>query len=185
MPLLNNVDALFVGASAADKAYLGATEVWAAGGGGGGLTGVTGWAAPGASYNAGTNRVGWRFTVGASDLTVSALRHFGNGADAATFDVRIHRDSDNVLMANADVARANNAWGQTSITPVVLAAGVTYTVSARSVAGTATVYRNPTSPTYSIDITVTNTGVFGSGDTRPNTNSSANYAPAADFVYAL
>lgn len=168
----------------------GTREIWAADAPEPGAhTGVATWTAPGAGVNAGTNRFGWVFTVGATPITVSKLRHFKYDASAATWRVIIHRNSDNAVMAQADIsfgAGENDAWKEAVVSPVALAAGVTYTVSARVVSGTGFLYRNPVGVVYASAITVVDDGVFGSNnDNRPTSNSAQVYTPTADFAFTL
>lgn len=75
---------------------------------------------------------GYKFVVGASALTVSALggkRHSGTSGD---YTVRI-RDNSGTLIAEALIdydSVAVTEWAYTSVTPVVLSAGATYHITA-------------------------------------------------------
>lgn len=159
----------------------------ASGGGPGGETkyGIASWSSPGTGVLV-AGRFGWVFTVGASDLSVDRLRHYGRGANAAVWRVMIHRNSDNAVIAQADITKAEDAWAEELITPATLTSGVTYTISGRAISGDAALYRNPTGIAYASEITLVDDGVFGgSDDNRPTSATGNAYVPPADFGFVV
>lgn len=85
--------------------------------------GETGW---GVQSPSSTSEVGWRFTVGSSDLLATRLSLYQAGG--ATETVRLYRVSDQTLLASALIASAGS-WAEAPITPVTLAAGEDYAVT--------------------------------------------------------
>lgn len=82
--------------------------------------------------------VGFRFTVGASAMIVTDLGRQRFSGNANSHTVQIWRNSDLVLMASASVDMSTGTVGEfnyTAITPVTLAAGVTYNVASVEVNG--------------------------------------------------
>ena len=71
--------------------------------------------------------VGWRFTVGAASLTVSALRVYP--PFTGSIAVNLWRASDQAKIATVTIATTANTWAEGAIAPVVLAAGADYLVS--------------------------------------------------------
>lgn len=93
-------------------------------------TGVVDWTSPG--VQGGTNtRVGWRFTVGDSPITVTHLRLFRITGQDLEERVIIHRNSDGAVMASLEIAggTADEWFEQELSSPVVLEGGVQYTIS--------------------------------------------------------
>lgn len=90
--------------------------------GGRGFHSETQWGSPISS----SAEIGWRFTVGASDIDVAALMLYD--ADGGTETVNLWRVSDTTLIATASVTSAGG-WGEEEITPVTLAAGADYVVT--------------------------------------------------------
>lgn len=104
------------------------------GGGGGGATGIVSIAA---SSNLNTrDQRGWRFTVGASNITVSGLRTFINANHSET--IRLWRVSDQTLLASVTVNGAPGSWVDGAITPVVLSSGADYIVTTQPNPNTST-----------------------------------------------
>lgn len=146
-----------------------------AGGGGGGGDPFWGVESQTVSTTASVGgRLGWRFTVGASDLTVNALRVYRTGT-GWNESLIIHRVSDGVAVASGIVPSGGSAdvWTTVAVDEVVLAAGVSYTISA-GLPGARSVYRNPSGLTIFAGVTKT-ANVFGTGDTLPASTSSNVY----------
>lgn len=109
--------------------------------GGGGVTcdkfGVTA-VTPGSLVGAGASQVGWRFTVGASDITFCGWRHYridaGPGArDSANQTFRLWDNATSTELASLSVTDIStvNEWVEYDATsPVTLSAGASYTVTA-------------------------------------------------------
>lgn len=118
-------------------------------------------------------RLGWQFTVGASDLTVNALRVKSSANDER---VMIHRVSDGAIMATADIGGNNLSFVAAGISPVTLSAGAAYTISSRRASGgTRNIWRNPSSITYYAGFTRTG-GVFGTDHNLPTTTTTGVYS---------
>lgn len=108
-----------------------------AAGGGAGIPFITGLTIVGTRNNF-DGLVGFRFTVGASPITITDLGRMRFTGNANSHTVAIYRNSDQVLMATASVDVSSGTVGQfnyTSITPVVLAAGVAYNIGSNEVSG--------------------------------------------------
>lgn len=121
-------------------------------------------------------RLGWSFTVGASNILVTKLRVIAVAGNNEL--VRIHRNSDGVLMASATIASASNVWVEGAVSSVTLLAGVSYTVSSRFGGVARSLRRNNT---VTIASAVTKVGdVFGTDDNRP-TSSTGNTYQFCDF----
>ena len=140
----------------------------------------------GANHLADTDaRFGMRFDVGATPLPVNKLRYYARVA--GTYRVRIHRDSDDALMATADIVVASgevDTWREEDVTEATLAASTRYTVSARNTTpATVDVYRNPSSVTYNALITVDSYRT-GTGDGKPAGSVGATYW-AADMGFLV
>lgn len=157
----------------------------AAGGGGGGeAKNVVTWDSV-ASNTAWNVRLGWQFTVGGSDVTVTALTHYGRAATAATWRVMIHRNSDNAVVASADIAKIENEWARAEITPVTLSAGVAYTVSGRVISGAQNFYINPTNVVVAPIVTAGSHVAGNASDVRPTGATGSTYYPVASFEYEV
>lgn len=155
-----------------------------------GISSTTG----GSNFGFTGNSVGWQFTVGASDITVTHLRMQGvAGSSAAAVDVTIWRVSDGAAMVRASVDNgsvAQYAWAETAattITGAVLAAGETYRISSWAPSSTPVseaVHNRNSTPTFNTGIlTADNTGVFATAttaDAMPTTNTANVYA-GVDF----
>jgi hypothetical protein len=129
----------------------------------------------GFATNTFSQRLGWRFTVGGSDITVNRLRVLSPGTGAER--VRIHRHSDGALIATADVAPVAGVWTEVAISSVTLNASTDYVVSSRRTDGSSrSVYQNPsTDATFTSGITKVsgNAGnLFGTTDNIPTSTSS-------------
>ena len=156
-------------------------------GGGGAKTAIESWATPGATTAPGITRLGWVFTVGAVPVTVEALRHFAAAASSNEWRIMIHRNSDSEIMAQVDIAYVaadEGTWVSEGVTPVVLAASTAYTISGRRLTGNL-IYWEPTGVVMASEVTVTNSGVYGSSDARPTTNTGGDYRPVADFEFTV
>lgn len=154
----------------------------AAGGGGGG---TLFWGIESQTVSTAVNlveRLGWRFTVGGTDLTVNALRIY-RAANAFNERLMIHRVSDGVVIADGTVLSGGDldAWVSVAVTEATLAAATEYTISSRAGSSARDVYRNPTAVTIADVITKT-ANVFGSNDDLP-TSTSANVYTFVDFGY--
>ena len=135
-----------------------------------------------------TNRVGFQFTVtGGDNSTVNQLAFYHPIGNNETENVRIHRTSDGVLMAEADFICASAAtydqWLTETISDVVLVNGVRYVISHRAGGAPRALYRNPYYMTIYSRITSLS-HVFGSDDNQPTTASAQTYF-AARFGYAI
>lgn len=172
-----NVAALKVGAANASKAYLGSTLVWEAGGdaptptaGGPAIHSASGWSSASLTQN-----LGWRFTVGANDITVTHLRLYSFGS--ATETVTLYRQSDGAVLATAEVT-AEGGWGETEITPLVLSSGQDYVVSRYAAGASRAVARG--SSAYVLDPGVTLVGSRSSeSSAMPSSTTTTSYLSAA------
>lgn len=138
----------------------------------------TSWAVPSYSLIDGNtvaliSRLGWSFTVTGGDMLVSRLRVILADSLANPENVRIHRNSDNALMTQADITPSFQNYVEAGISPITLADGAAYTISSRNSA-TRSVRRNNT-VTFSPRVTVISTGLFGSDDNRPTSVTSNTY----------
>jgi hypothetical protein len=110
-----------------------------------------------------SQRLGFVFTVGSSNLTCIGLGLFQT--TAASENVRIHRVSDGALIAEANIATTSN-WNDVSISPVTLVASTQYVISARAGGATRTVPRNHSGLVFTTAIS----GIayrFGTDDNQP------------------
>lgn len=80
-------------------------------------------------------RVGYRFTVGAQDLSVTDLEVYGDRSGDLEW-VKIHRWSDGVEITAAQITAVADEWIQVSVTPVTLAANTDYVISTQPVTTT-------------------------------------------------
>lgn len=155
------------------------------GSGGGGSCDESGVDASGFSQGSLTAQNGWRFTVGANDLEVCALRlHSLDNEGEHT--LRLWRVSDEALLASVAMTPTgdNAAWGEAEITPVTLAGGSDYVVTQRRTDGaTRTVYRNPSSLTINSAITLVDNR-FVEADTYP-TNTSGHDYQGVDIKFSI
>jgi hypothetical protein len=107
------------------------------------LTASHSWATAGEVVSL-NNRLGYQFTVGASDIICQKLGVYLPG-DSFAEEVIIHRVSNGAAIRYATITSIANQWVDVSITPLVLSAGVQYVISSRNAFGIArSVYRNPT-----------------------------------------
>jgi hypothetical protein len=128
------------------------------------------------------NRVGFRFTVGANDITCGTFGVFMPG-NSIVERVRIHRVDTGALMASADITSVANTWVDVAITPVLLSAGVQYVISSRRVGGSSrSIYRNHSGLTFdsAIGSIVYRTGL---SDDQP-TSTTANVYAFARFSFS-
>jgi len=131
---------------------------------------------PSSSY-----RLGFRFTVGESDLTVNTLRVYRPGSGDLTENVRIHRQSDGSLIAEADVPSEETAgYVTSSITQVTLSSGADYVVSSRG--GSFRPFAvNPTALSFYSGITLVGY-VYGTGDALPPSSTTT---PVVSFDFGF
>jgi hypothetical protein len=125
-----------------------------------------------------SQRLGFVFTVGSSDLTCIGLGLFET--TAASENVRIHRVSDGALIAEANIATTSN-WNDVSISPVTLVASTQYVISARAGGADRIVPRNYSGLVFTTAIS----GIayrFGTDDNQP-TSSTANSYVFARFEF--
>jgi hypothetical protein len=134
-------------------------------------------------YSSSSHRLGFRFTVGESDLTVNTLRVYRPGSGSTTENVRIHRQSDGSLIAEADVPSEGTAgYVTSSITQVTLSSGADYVVSSRRVGGASRpVARDPTALSFYSGITLVGY-VYGTSDAMPTSSTASKYA-SFDFGF--
>ena len=138
------------------------------------------WSSAGESLSL-TQRLGYRFTVGASDITCQALGVYMPSSSIVE-RVRIHRVDTGALIATSDITSSANAWVDASITPVVLSASVQYVISSKSSSGaTRNVYRSSSGLTFNEAIGSASYW-FGSDDNQPTSSTGNSYA-FARFVF--
>lgn len=122
-----------------------------------------------------TQNLGWRFTVGANNITITHLRLYASGS--ATETVTVYQQSDGTPVASASVT-ATGGWGETEITPVVLSAATDYVVSRYAGGSSRSVNRDPSS--YVLDPGVTFVGSrFSASTAMPTTSTSTPYVSVA------
>lgn len=122
-----------------------------------------------------TQNLGWRFTVGANDITVTHLRLYASGS--ATETVTLYRQSDGATLASASVT-ASGGWGETEVTPVTLSSGEDYVVSRYSGGSSRSVDRDPVG--YVLDPGVTLVGSrFSASSAMPSSTTTTSYLSAA------
>lgn len=132
------------------------------------------------------NHVGWVFTVGASPITVVALRV---NLDSANPDERINlwRNSDGTLLASTIVSTTEDVWAQGAVTPVVLSAGADYSITCVDDAGASrTMNRNSSLSglVFNAAITFVN-GLNGTGSGRPTGNIGNIVQGTPDIVFTI
>jgi hypothetical protein len=126
-------------------------------------------------------RLGYRFTVGSSDITCQSLGVYMPGSSIVE-RVTIHRVDTGASITTADITSTANGWVDASVTPVVLSAGVQYVISSRRTTGASrSVYRNPSGLTFDSAIGTTSYW-FGTSDSQP-TSSTANAYVFARFLF--
>lgn len=123
-----------------------------------------------------SQRIGFSFQVGASDILVNTLGIIRPPATIEnTENIRIHRVSDGALIAGATLLGAGNSWVDTKITPVTLVANETYVISHRETGGTLrATWRNPTGLTFDPGITLVEY-LYGTDDNMPATVTTSAY----------
>jgi hypothetical protein len=128
-----------------------------------------------------SNRLGFRFTVGASDITCQSLGVILPFASSVE-RVIIHRVDTGASIVSADITSSTDVWVDVSVTPVVLSAGVQYVISSRPTTGLSrSVYRNPTTISFNSAIG-TISYWSGTTDSQP-TSSTANVYAFARFFF--
>lgn len=141
--------------------------------------GITSYALDG-STSTGSARYGWVFTVtGGADIACNKLR--ANTPVAGSERVIIHRNSDDAVMAQADITTpGSNAWAAASVTPFVLQNGVTYTISARRPDGLSRSHRIGNTVAFDSRLTSISGVSAPAGDARP-TSADTNGRRFCDF----
>lgn len=71
--------------------------------------------------------MGWEFQVGASDLTLTALRCYIPNTRSQT--VRLWRVSDSTELTSVSVSATADTWSEASVTSLTLSASTNYVVS--------------------------------------------------------
>lgn len=130
-----------------------------------------------------SERLGYSFTVGAADLLCNTLGYYG-GNLVMDENVRIHRVSDGVLIAEGAITPVPEAWVDLTVPEFSLEAGVQYAISHRftGIVGTVRpIRRNHSGLVFYEGITLVGY-LFGSNDDLP-TSGSANAYAAARFGY--
>lgn len=122
-----------------------------------------------------TQQLGWRFTVGAANITVHSLRFYH--ATGSTETVRLWRVSDGALLASASVT-STGGWGEEEIPPVTLLTGAQYVVAARAGGSSRTVHHTPTDAAIDPAITF-DSGVFNNADAFPASTTGTAYMAAS------
>jgi len=129
-----------------------------------------------------SNRFGYQFTVGDSNITCEALGVYSR-ENSRVERVIIHRVDTGATIASADITGIADQWVDVSITPIVLSTGVQYVISSRMTTGAArTVYRNSTGLTFNSAIGSISYK-FGSSDGLPTSTTTTTYA-FARFLFA-
>ena len=121
-----------------------------------------------------TADLGWKFTVGASNITVEKLRIYSTYDGSIT--LRLWRVSDSAKLAEVTVTGVDGSWVEGSISPQTLTAGASYVVSA-GFSNKGYHYNTGTSNAFDSSITF-NEGVHGSLGSYPGTSDG-------DLVYGL
>lgn len=126
------------------------------------------------------SNIGWRFTVGANDVTVAALRLY-NDQPERTETVTVYRYADGSVVAQAEIT-ASGGWTDKLVPPFVLQAGETYVISSYFGGQTRPLNRHGGQPAIDTSITLVS-NMSGSGPSMPTTSSSAanNQYLAASF----
>lgn len=99
-----------------------------------------------------SNRVGYSFTVGGADLSVNSLRAII--AIANIEDVSLHRNSDNALLAQANLVLEANVAKHAIVPEIILEAGQSYTISARDTGNQSRTVREGDTVTVHSGITI-------------------------------
>lgn len=126
------------------------------------------------------NRLGYRFTVGASAITLNRL-YLWLDRDDRVERVMIHRWSDDVIMADAKVVSITDTWASTAIGDVTLAASTDYVISTRFDNSVRGCVRNPSTLNFDPQITLVDYR-FSSDDNKP-TSVTANAYVLTKFGY--
>jgi len=134
----------------------------------------------GAEENFVNTRLGYRFTVGGSAITLNRL-YLWLDRDDRKERVMIHRWSDDVVVADADVNSITDTWASTAIEEVTLAASTDYVISTRWNTSVRGCVRNPSTLNFDPQITLVDYR-FGTSDIKP-TNVTANAYVLTRFGY--
>lgn len=126
---------------------------------------------------------GWRFTVGASDVRVCALRHQSRST-AVSQTLRLWRVSDGALLAaKTYTPSVTSSWEEIPLdTPIVLEAGQTYIVSGRTADGTNKGYRYAFEPIGVHAAVAYGDAVTSASNAMPTTGSG--WIRLVDIVFA-
>lgn len=131
---------------------------------------VSGWSIASLTHN-----VGWRFKVGANDITITHLRYYNDGPQTET--IRLYRASDGALLRSAPVT-TTGGWAEEPVTPVTLTAGHEYVIAHYAGGSARNLNRNPT--TYQLDPAIEYIGaLIGTTDAMPADASGQQYLAAA------
>lgn len=114
--------------------------------------------------------MGYVFTVGANDLVVNKLEVYGFST-GYTEKVRIHKNSNASLVAQASMATTADAWVSATISPVTLLAGEQYTISGWADGFGRNTYNDQTGVSFYEGITF-DTYVFSYGGGMPTGTTS-------------
>lgn len=146
--------------------------------------GITTFVAPNSLAAAG--HYGWAFTVGASNITVTALRVNMNAAVAN--ETLSLWNSAGTLLGQVTVSTPSaDVWAEGSITPVVLTSGQNYSVTNWRAAGSRNTNRNQaTSSTMGFNSALTFLNALsGSGSGRPTGNIGDFLNGIVDIVFTI
>jgi hypothetical protein len=132
------------------------------------------WSGSGASASL-SERLGYRFTVGASSITCQALGIY-LPSDSIVERVTIHRVDTGAAIATADITSTADAWVDVAVAPVVLSAGVQYVISSRRVGGgSRSIYRNHSGLVFAPSIGSISYRT-GTSDSQPTSTTANVYA---------
>lgn len=130
---------------------------------------------------AAANRLGWVFTVTGGDLICNTLRVISPNT-GVTLRPIIHRNSDNVVIAQADILiGAANTWVESSVSEFTLLNGVAYTISDRRTDGSRAVRINNTLSMAGV-VTGISTVSGSNNDSRPTSAYGHTYR-GCDFGF--
>jgi len=76
--------------------------------------------------------IGWKFTVGASNIVINKLRIFA--PSSGSYTIKLWRVSDQALLSSVVVAATGGAWTEGAIAEITLSASTAYVVSTNMIA---------------------------------------------------
>ncbi len=124
-------------------------------------------------------------TVGAADITVTALGRWIISGSSHTHTIRIDLEGGgNIVTAVVDAVGAPNGFKYTSITPVVLSAGVSYWVGSSEAVGGDPWFDDGTTYTTRSDAAIITSAYQSGGDWTSNHAGSFSYVPP-NFQYTV